>query len=311
MKKMLAIAVAAALTAPAAVMADTTLYGKLATSVGSVEKNGGDSEVAIENHASRVGVKGSTPLDNGLQATYTLEFGVTPDGDGADAISRRNQWVGLKGGFGEVRAGTHDTPNKLSSAAIDNFPDTYADSSLIVTDRRAPNALAYINKFGPVTAAVAHVTEVGDDADGVDGASANSLLLGYGSTKEGVYAALGYEDVEDAQTITKVSGQYAFPAGHKVNVVYEQQDNEDAGGANQTTAIVGGGVKMGNAMLKAQVAQTDIDDTDEDIDYQTVGVDYKLGKKTDVYFLYHNKDVDNATDVGDMQATAVGIRHVF
>lgn len=34
MKKMLAIAVVAALTAPAAVMADTTLYGKLHVSGG-------------------------------------------------------------------------------------------------------------------------------------------------------------------------------------------------------------------------------------------------------------------------------------
>ncbi len=38
MKKLLVIAVATALIAPAAAMADTTLYGKLHASVGTVEQ---------------------------------------------------------------------------------------------------------------------------------------------------------------------------------------------------------------------------------------------------------------------------------
>ncbi|MFN3786377.1 MAG: porin, partial [Thiothrix sp.] len=122
MKKLLAIAVATALTAPAA-MADTTLYGKIHASVGSVD-NGSGAETVLESHGSRLGVKGSTELDNGLSATYGLEYGLDVDGDtnstntttsdNSKQLNARNTFVGVKGGFGEVRVGRHDTPAKLA-----------------------------------------------------------------------------------------------------------------------------------------------------------------------------------------------------
>ena len=85
MKKLLAIAVAAALTAPAA-MADTTLYGKLHASVGQVKTTVDGvttKNTAVESHNSCIGIKGSTALDNGLEATYGLEYAVDLDGDAA------------------------------------------------------------------------------------------------------------------------------------------------------------------------------------------------------------------------------------
>ncbi|WP_308874232.1 porin [Thiothrix subterranea] len=131
MKNILAIAVATALIAPAAAMADTTLYGKLHATVGNVETTTGAteaSETVVESHSSRLGVKGSTELDNGLSATYGLEYGIDLDGDnekGTNGQSRslnaRNTFVGLKGGFGEVRVGRHDTPAKLATAGLRCF----------------------------------------------------------------------------------------------------------------------------------------------------------------------------------------------
>lgn len=108
MKNILAIAVATALIAPAAAMAETTLYGNLHASVGTVD-TGATSQTLVESHASRFGIKGSTELDNGLSATYGLEYGVGLDGDDAAVLVGRNQFVGVKGGFGEVRLGRHDT----------------------------------------------------------------------------------------------------------------------------------------------------------------------------------------------------------
>lgn len=167
MKKLLAIAVAAALVAPAAAMADTTLYGKLHASVGSVKETTGGASTTrsvVESHASRFGIKGATALDNGMEATYGLEYGIDLDGEDSNSLASRNTFVGVKGNFGEVRVGKHDTPAKLATAGLDVFADTYgAMENIIATDsHRVNNAVAYINKFGPVGVAVAHSTSAGN-----------------------------------------------------------------------------------------------------------------------------------------------------
>lgn len=344
MKNLLAISIAAALMAPAAAMADTTLYGVLSASVGSVKTDNGvtsNTETVVESHASRLGVKGSTALDNGMEATYGLEYGVDLDGDagtnGGASLTTRNQFVGLKGGFGEVRVGKHDTPHKLATAGLDNFADTYADSGVngVLTERRVNNAVAYINKFGPVGVAVAHstdalsVTAVGaplaDGADTNGGLDANSLMVNYSNGPW--YAALGHETVQGTGTTggvgknTKVGVGYSAEAGHKVNLVYEK-DSDVLGLTGDTGAtggvggagsagkawLLGGQYKMGNVALKAQVGQKKFDAVGADKrKLVSLGVDYSLGKKTNVYLLGHETKEGNAKDT----ATAVGIQTQF
>lgn len=338
MKKLLAIAVAAALAAPAA-MAETTLYGNLRASVGTVEQNGADSKTTVESHFSRFGVKGSTELDNGLSATYGLEYGVDLDGDstaGATTnLTTRNQFVGLKGSFGEFRVGKHDTPHKLSTSGLDNFGDTYGDSGYggVLTERRVNNAVAYINKFGPVGVAVAHSSNpLGSDDMGAGNANrANSLMLNYSNS--GFYAGLGYEAVKNARDNGTKTGKnakvglgFTAQAGHNINVVYEKdQDNLPVGGAGSLVdngegkaLLVGGGVKFGAVKLKAQYGKKEFDAGTQptgaavpnDYKVQSIGADYSLGKKTTAYILGHQRQVKN-TDTGDMKATVVGIATDF
>ena len=336
MKKLLAIAVAATLAAPAA-MAETTLYGKLSASVGTVEVNGADSKTTVESHASRFGIKGSSELDNGLSATYGLEYGVDLDGDnaagstgtvGASGLTTRNQFVGLKGSFGEVRVGKHDTPHKLATAGLDNFADTYGDSGVngVLTERRVNNAVAYINKFGPVGVAVAHATNpVGTDDNGNALSSqnkANSLMLNYSNS--GLYAGLGYETVAHAAADggtgknAKLGVGYNWQSGHNVNAVYEKDEDvlaltgsNTADNGEGKAYLVGGGVKVGAVKLKAQYGEKDYDDAAlNDFKVTSLGADYLLGKKTTAYILGHQKDVDNG-DAGDYKATVVGLQTEF
>lgn len=322
MKKLLVIAVAAGLIAPAAAMADTTLYGVLSASVGQVKNDGGKAETAVESHASRFGVKGSSALDNGLSATYGLEFQTDLDGDTSNGITTRNQFVGLKGGFGEVRVGKHDTPHKLATAGLDNFADTYADSGVngVLTERRVENAVAYINKFGPVGVAVAHTTGVGTAGETAAAHSldANSLMVNYSNGPW--YAALGHEAVQTAGKNTKVGLGWKAEAGHFANLVYEKDSDAIAGtdtGTRKATTekgkayLVGGGYKMGNVTLKAQYGEKKFDDAAlAKVKQTTLGADYSLGKKTTAYLLSHKKDVGNTT-AGDTQVTAVGLKTEF
>jgi len=107
--------------------------------------------------ASRVGVKGSEDLGNGLKAIYQIEFDVRiandngddniNDGNRNNAVAMRNSFVGLAGDWGTFLLGRHDSPLKISTAKLDLFDDTLADYNHTVgfQDVRADNAIAYIS----------------------------------------------------------------------------------------------------------------------------------------------------------------------
>ena len=327
MKKLLAIAVAAALVAPAAAMAETTLYGKLHASYGEVKDNAGNKRTGVESHASRIGIKGSHALNNGLEATYGLEYGIDLDGDDATGIhgtgntyttntfTSRNQFVGVKGGFGEVRVGKHDTPAKLATAGQDVFADTYADMSTIlpVDGHRVNNAVAYINKFGPVGVAVAHSTGTGLDKypptpfpKGDNGLNANSAMVNYGNGPW--YAGLGYTQVKDTLKGGNLGLGWKSEAGHQANLIYEEVDYDDPATGDDENILVNGVAKMGAVGLKAQYGEGKRDGLGKE-KLASVGLDYSLGKKTSVYLL-HSQDKNPTREAGNtdkVKATAVGL----
>ena len=351
MKKLLAIAVAAALVAPAAAMADTTLYGKLHASVGQVKTTTGGvttKATGVESHSSRIGIKGATALDNGMEATYGLEYGLNIDGDnggnstaavGANGsaaqqgLSARNTFVGVKGNFGEVRVGRHDTPAKLATAGQDVFADTYADLGNIINadNHRVNNAVAYINKFGPVGFAYAHATGTGMDsatllggaqdpafAKGDNGADADTLMVNYGNGPW--YAGLGYTKVKsntgaafNGYKGTNLGLGWKAEAGHQANLILEDSKSEVAADGKNKSALINGVYKMGNVALKAQYGERKHSGSAAALNGKekltSVGADYNLGKKTAVYLL-HSDNKNTGATVGGLartKATAVGL----
>jgi predicted porin len=312
-------------------MADTTLYGKLHASVGAVKTTTGATTAtvnAVESHSSRFGIKGATALDNGMEATYGLEYGIDLDGEGSagTGVSSRNTFVGLKGNFGEVRVGKHDTPAKLATAGLDNFADTYAAmENIIATDgHRVNNAVAYINKFGPVGFAAAHSTNpVGAEP----GSNANTAMVNYSNGPW--YAGLGHTAIQNVGKTTNLGLGWKAEAGHNVGLVYEV-----AKGANTHVPAVGdntvgipganvkdknvylaGGYKMGNVTLKAGYGESNRSGAVAGLNGKekqtTLGVDYNLGKKTAVYLLANdNKNTNHASAAtlpNRTKATAIGL----
>jgi predicted porin len=340
-------------------MADTTLYGKLHASVGAVKTTtaGASSTVnAVESHSSRFGIKGATALDNGMEATYGLEYGLNlaSDGSGGTAgttdansqLTARNTFVGVKGGFGEVRVGRHDTPAKLSTAGLDVFADTYADmSNIVATDsHRVDNAVAYINKFGPVGVAAAHSTAISAPEAGAGTVpasnNANTVMVNYSTGPW--YAALGQTNVQNLGKTTNLGLGWKAEAGHNVSMVYETAKGNSVAAGNvprfalgtptDTIGIPGtdaagnslkdknlylaGGYKMGNVTLKAGYGTSkrsgDAAGLFNGTEKQTtLGADYSLGKKTSVYLIANdNKNTNHAsgaTLATRTKATAVGL----
>ncbi|GHV05871.1 porin [Campylobacterota bacterium] len=184
-------AAALALSSSAFAADGLTAYGQISGEVGSYfnsVKNG--NLLGTHSYASRFGLKGAADVGGGLTAVYQVEVGFNPvNGDlqlGAksgdvdneltnsggnglpnhgDALSGRNTFVGIAGGFGTFVIGNHDTPYKIAargSGAITSA-DTVADLHL-QTDRRLRGAVAYIapaDALGGTTLAVALVPVTG------------------------------------------------------------------------------------------------------------------------------------------------------
>ncbi|NOX90890.1 MAG: porin [Gammaproteobacteria bacterium] len=115
-KKLLAVAVSAALVAPAATMAaDAFVYGHAQVEVASYSEDstgsGKDGVMVEDNARGRLGVKASEDLGNGLKAIAQFEWRVNTDQGGNPAGNRVSQ-VGLTGGFGTFVMGNLKSPYK-------------------------------------------------------------------------------------------------------------------------------------------------------------------------------------------------------
>ena len=145
-KSALAVVVAASML-PAAAMAETTVYGQVRAFFVNEENglaNTDKDNWAMQSEASRLGVKGSSELDNDLEAIYKLEYEVDPTGEAAGLTGNRNMYVGLKGGFGQVIFGRHDTPLKKSQGKVDQFSDYYgADMKYGLSGEERLNNIVY------------------------------------------------------------------------------------------------------------------------------------------------------------------------
>ena len=118
-KHLIAAAVAAAVVAPAAMAQNVTVYGIIDAGIQSYD-NGTSSLTRAANNAlasSRLGFRGTEDLGGGLKANFQLEAALIPNdgvmGNGTTSTAgassfNRESWVGLSGGFGEIRLGRQD-----------------------------------------------------------------------------------------------------------------------------------------------------------------------------------------------------------
>jgi len=145
-KKIIALAIAAAISAPAfADNANVTVYGKAFLNIESVnnDKAAVSNATRVQTNASRFGVKGKEDLGDGLSGIYQFEAQFDADGSGAASATKnggfgngtRNSGVGLEGGFGTVIVGNWDTPFKIAHNKVELFDNTTVFSSINLIGR--------------------------------------------------------------------------------------------------------------------------------------------------------------------------------
>lgn len=217
-KKVIVLAIAAALSAPAVALAgDTSFYGQLNMSVDMVKSGAvtnGVTDNQLNSNSSRLGLKNSEDLGNGMSAVVQLEGSILGDTGGATLFDR-NSYLGLNSSAGLVFVGRHDTPYKIATRKLDMFADGIADNrgnqSSGATlgagavfpspmmggghDARLGNVLAYVSpNLSGLTVAAATVFGAESAAAGQTKASVYSLA---GMYEHGpIYAALAYQTVK-------------------------------------------------------------------------------------------------------------------
>lgn len=126
----------AAVAATGASFAQVTLYGTLDAAYVRNDSEG-MSKTQIANsqlRSSKLGFMGTEQIEGGLNAVFKLEAGVGADSGAGTATSTNNQaaattafafnraaYLGLQGGFGEVRVGRETTSTFDTIGAVDPF----------------------------------------------------------------------------------------------------------------------------------------------------------------------------------------------
>ena len=314
-KKIIALAVLAALSAPAfADTANVTVYGKAHL---SLDSNGGNKDAGagtknglnLTSNSSRLGFKGSEELADGLKAVFQYETeiygqgssatsnGAVPAPTGVSSTStlfaaQRDTYLGVAGGFGTVVAGRLPLANLYANDA-NFFGDKVGDAGNFTTGglaglgylavpSRVSRAIAYVSpNFSGTTVTVGYVPNtaqsVGTTQNNLQKDSSFALRAAYDNN--GAFASATYVSLGvtgiDLLTLAVGTPGAASPA---VATKYATS------GAKVTIFSLAGGYDFGTAKVRAQYVSTDgnsgaaasINKTDAKQSVFTIGGQFKL-----------------------------------
>jgi predicted porin len=296
---------------------DSTIYGKVNVSVVNAD-TGSTDQWKLNSNSSRLGVKGKTEIADGLYAVYKAEFEIAvDDGDTkGQTFTQRNIMAGIRGSFGTVWAGKHDSPTKLAQNKIDLFNDLEGDiKNTFEGENRVSNIVAYtspnINGFATT---VAIMPGEGADLDG-DGNDDTGLTDGISYsvsyTKDNLYIAVAGDQDVDSQDLMRIVAEYKIDA-LKLGVMY-QQNEDNLGAKDESGFFVSAAYSLDSkTTLKAQYGSIEDDADGDKEDSLSLGADYKLAKGTKLYVFYTD-NTDSSVGESDSDATAygLGMEHKF
>lgn len=272
---------------PAAAIADPVVYGKANLTVQSSD-DGTDSTTEIKSNASRLGIKGSQKLDNGLEMVYQYEVQVDVSDESKELnLTSRSQFIGIRGSFGEVLLGRNDTVLKQSQGKVDVFSDLEGDLKVLWKgENRMNDSITYKSpKFNNFQVGVSYIL----DEDNDDSSTSLSLAYGDSALKKGkFYAAVAMDNEVKGYDATRITFSTKV-SDVIVGAMFQTQENV-ATGEDKSGYLVSAQYKLGEYNLKGQFQ------TLEDDNGFTVGVDRKLAKNSKVFAFYTTYNFDMSED---------------
>ncbi|WP_312680441.1 porin [Stutzerimonas nitrititolerans] len=328
-KKLIAIAVGAAMAVPVVAMADVTFYGRAHVSVDYLDDGADYSETNLSSNSSRLGFKGDHQVNPDLKAFFQIEQQInfttgSSDGD-STSFATRDTFVGLGGNFGEVQLGRFDSPFKVARGPANLFGDQVGDMRNLTRfgngrfDERYDNTIQYTTPImGGFNAKLAYSMYEGQWAVEDEDSDAVSMSLNYAGGP--LEASLAYEQVEEDQGRGERDGiraaaAYKLTDAFKLVGFYQTVDHDSPVQAERdawSSNVYGLGGEFAvakNTALKAMWMTRDSDADNADADMWVVGVEHKLDKAVRVYANYAVVDNDdNSAQVPWEQARSANVR---
>jgi len=363
-KSLLALAVAGAFSGAAFAQSSVTVFGIVDTGFNYSKGDGNGNVKQLTNsglNSSRLGFRGSEDLGGGLKANFWLEAGtIASDNGSLGGTNTNNQasgatggggltfgrrsYVGLSGGFGEIRLGREYTPMFLQITGNDPFGtngvgDTkiYATTGLsttaaVQTTVRDSNGINYLTPGG-IGGVYAHVAYAfGENNSQAANANDGRMIggrLGWSGAGADVSVAYGKTDylqspTQGKYTVMGIAGSYNI-SGIKPMAQYVKHKVDYSTGTDpeRTDWLVGIVWSIGATDLRASINRYDVKNTNNDGQQIAVGVVYNLSKRTALYGTYaqmDNKGTGTSFATGSVAATTLGgktqgldlgVRHSF
>ncbi len=275
-KKLMAVAVAGALAAPAVAFAQASsvqLYGRANLGLDSYEATGATAGSAsdwkrrtrVYDAGSRFGLRGDEALGGGLKAIFLMESGVAMDrGDGngqsgavntSVGLAARIGYVGLAGGWGQLTFGRQNVfwgngqheqwQANYGSVGNQFFTGTFGRGMGVGVARQS-NTVQYASPvMGGVNAIVSYSPDASETA--AAGAKADGRVMGL--TLQGTHgpAIWAWDWVEKRGnspavgsqakgTGNKLRGGWLYAPGANISLFYVRMDQKNAGIVDATSS---------------------------------------------------------------------------
>ena len=289
--------------------AEPTVYGKLWISVESQDTLSG-TEVDMVSNASRLGVKGSMDFGEGLEAIYQAEYEIDPVDGTADekngrTFKQRNSFIGIKGSYGTLFLGTHDTALKKSQSKIDLFNDLAGDiKNILQGENRMSEFIGYTTPtLGDGFSATFNAIKGTEEEDNSIGDS-TSVSLNY-KTKS-FYAAIAFDSELKGYDTTRISFQVPL---NRTQLGFIYQDTKElSSGLEEDGYVLSLSQKIGKkGVFKIQLAESDMKTGSGK--QTSIGYDYKLSEKAKAFIFY--TDLSGESLSKEKEISALGFEYKF
>lgn len=306
-KKLLALAVASAVTAPLSAFADGSLniYGGVGMAVESIDTDV-QSALGVNSNHSALGFEGSMGLNNGMDAVFHYDTFVNLDGSGDTLFDGgRDGWAGLRGGgFGTVALGFQGRPWKTLSHALDPFEGTIADYSSVIGSANGSYFDGGIGHsiiwFGPNMNGLSwHVQYGAEEVE--DGANNMGAQIHYSNDMYFVGVSYDVDEgvgagQEDAKAM-KLVGSINLNGGFTITGAFDSISGAGfVDGADRDAFWLAGSYKMGDTRFSLAYATADELDNAADTGGSQVslGIFHNLAENTTVYAIFSSISNDDS-----------------
>lgn len=348
-KSLLAAAITGTLACAASAQSTVTLSGIVDAWVGQTTTRVGTApaitNTAIESgggQASRWKLLGSEDLGGGLRATFLLDQGFALDTGNVSTVSasnigfNRGAYLGLSGGFGEIRGGRmlsaydalrgstnhlYDSSGFASTGQVWGAGTTAANGLAAVAGSdylaRGNNTLMYITpKLGAFSGSVSFSADEGLST----ASSAPRTLAGHVKYEAGP-ARIGYSYQTERYTTGDnnfhlIAGNYDFGPVRMVGAIQRQTDERIVGDQNSNEWELGLDMPFGLATVAVGYASAVTKNTGTTVaDAHGISLmgTYNLSKRTRLCTGYRKINVDRADGSSASHASrwGMGVTHTF